>query len=216
MLFSASSLAAAGAGGILRSSIGAFAGDRRRSLSAASLVVEAPAAPAACATASGLALPASARRLRGRLGGACACPQIVPSSAPTPTVSPSLAVISDSVPAAGAGTSIVTLSVSSSTSGSSAAIASPTFLNHLPMVASVTDSPRVGTRISVAICFLSRFPLVSTWIIRRARRRGKPRAAPDASTSGRSPARPPPGGRYSARAGAWRRYGRAPIPDTDR
>ena len=56
-----------------------------------------------------------------------------------------------SVPAAGAGTSTVTLSVSSSTSGSSAAMASPTFLNHLPMVASVTDSPRVGTRISVAI-----------------------------------------------------------------
>src|SRR5262249_35582623 len=57
--------------------------------------------------------------------------------------------ISDSTPADGAGTSIVTLSVSSSTSGSSTATASPAFLNHLPMVASVTDSPRVGTRISV-------------------------------------------------------------------
>src|ERR1700761_7209503 len=53
------------------------------------------------------------------------------------------------MPAAGAGTSIVTLSVSSSTSGSSTATASPAFLNHLPMVASVTDSPSVGTRISV-------------------------------------------------------------------
>ena len=78
---------------------------------------------------------------------------IWPSSAPTATVSPSLAAISDSTPAAGAGTSIVTLSVSSSTTGSSAATASPARLNHLPMVASVTDSPRVGTRIS-AMCSL--------------------------------------------------------------
>jgi hypothetical protein len=56
--------------------------------------------------------------------------------------------MSDRTPAAGAGTSIVTLSVSSSTSGSSTATASPGCLNHLPMVASVTDSPSVGTRIS--------------------------------------------------------------------
>src|SRR5437899_11759124 len=56
--------------------------------------------------------------------------------------------MSPSTPAAGAGTSIVTLSVSSSTSGSSTATGSPGFLNHLPMVASVTDSPSVGTRIS--------------------------------------------------------------------
>ena len=74
---------------------------------------------------------------------------ICPSSAPTATVSPSLAAMSASTPAAGAGTSIVTLSVSSSTSGSSTATGSPGFLNHLPMVASVTDSPSVGTRISV-------------------------------------------------------------------
>jgi hypothetical protein len=73
---------------------------------------------------------------------------ICPSSAPTATVSPSLTAISESTPAAGAGTSIVTLSVSSSTSGSSTATASPACLNHLPMVASVTDSPSVGTRIS--------------------------------------------------------------------
>src|SRR5258708_1709211 len=57
--------------------------------------------------------------------------------------------MSPSTPAAGAGTSIVTLSVSSSTKGSSTATGSPGRLNHLPMVASVTDSPKVGTRISV-------------------------------------------------------------------
>src|ERR1700677_3296902 len=85
----------------------------------------------------------------GALAGAPAPSLICPSTAPTATVSPSLALISPSTPAAGAGTSIVTLSVSSSTSGSSTATASPGCLNHLPMVASVTDSPSVGTRISV-------------------------------------------------------------------
>ena len=86
-------------------------------------------------------------------GFAAAAPPsaIEPSSAPTPTVSPSLASCASSTPAAGAGTSIVTLSVSSSTSGSSAATLSPTFLNQRPIVASVADSPRVGTRISVAM-----------------------------------------------------------------
>ena len=86
--------------------------------------------------------------------GAAPAPSLIwPSTAPTATVSPSLAAISPSTPAAGAGTSIVTLSVSSSTSGSSTATASPGFLNHLPMVASVTDSPSVGTRISAMVCF---------------------------------------------------------------
>jgi hypothetical protein len=36
---------------------------------------------------------------------------------------------------------------------------SPTFLNHFPMVASETDSPRVGTRISVAMGSLCPFVL---------------------------------------------------------
>jgi len=85
--------------------------------------------------------------------GAPAPSVMLPSSAPTATVSPSFAAISPSVPAAGAGTSIVTLSVSSSTSGSSTATGSPGFLNHLPMVASVTDSPSVGTRISAMVVF---------------------------------------------------------------
>src|SRR5690242_20662670 len=86
------------------------------------------------------------------VGFAPPAPSLIwPSTAPTATVSPSFAAISASTPAAGAGTSIVTLSVSSSTKGSSTVTASPGFLNHLPMVASVTDSPRDGTRISVMI-----------------------------------------------------------------
>src|SRR5665213_3762428 len=64
-------------------------------------------------------------------GLAAAAPSLIePSTAPTPTVSPFLAAISPSTPAAGAGTSSVTLSVSSSTNGSSTATASPGCLNH--------------------------------------------------------------------------------------
>src|SRR3954462_8938237 len=96
------------------------------------------------------------------LAAAPAAPSLIcPSSAPTATVSPSLATISPSVPADGAGTSIVTLSVSSSTNGSSTATASPAFLNQRPIVASVTDSPSVGTRISVMICFLDVYAVVA-------------------------------------------------------
>src|SRR6185437_14112883 len=76
---------------------------------------------------------------------------MAPSTDPTATVSPALTTISESTPEAGAGTSTVTLSVSSSTRGSSAVTASPACLYHWPTVASVTDSPRVGTRISVAM-----------------------------------------------------------------
>ena len=79
----------------------------------------------------------------------------VPRRAPTPTVSPSLATIDSSTPALGEGTSTVTLSVSSSTRGSSAFTASPGFLNHFAMVASVTDSPSVGTLISIAMIVVS-------------------------------------------------------------
>jgi hypothetical protein len=76
---------------------------------------------------------------------------ITHSTAPTCVVSPSATLISDSAPTAVEFTSTVTLSVSSSHSASSMATASPTFLNHLATVASVTDSPRAGTLISVAM-----------------------------------------------------------------
>ena len=76
---------------------------------------------------------------------------MVASSASTPTVWPSLATISASTPEAVAGTSTVTLSVSSSQSISSILTASPTFLNQVATVASVTLSPRVGTRISAMV-----------------------------------------------------------------
>src|SRR6476646_9630935 len=121
-------------------------------------------AGAAAAGGGGAAAGFAAAGAAAGLAAAPAAPSLIwPSSAPTATVSPSLAEISPSVPAEGAGTSIVTLSVSSSTSGSSTATASPAFLNQRPMVASVTDSPSVGTRISVMVFFL-KWPL--TVIIR--------------------------------------------------
>src|SRR3954451_8852326 len=113
-------------------------------------------AGAAAGAEAGLAAAGAAAGL------APAAPSLIwPSSAPTATVSPSLAMISPSTPADGAGTSMVTLSVSSSTKGSSTATASPAFLNQRPIVASVTDSPSVGTRISVMICFLDVYAVVA-------------------------------------------------------
>src|SRR6516162_4035214 len=107
------------------------------------------AAGAACRGGAGCGCEGVGEVAAGAAFAAGATPSLIwPRSVPTATVSPSLAAISASTPAAGAGTSIVTLSVSSSTSGSSTATASPGFLNHLQMVASVTDSPSAGTRIS--------------------------------------------------------------------
>ena len=104
--------------------------------------------------ATGAAFAAAAGA--GAAAGAAAPPLSWPSSAPIDTVCPVSAAISLNTPAPGALTSSVTLSVSSSTSGSSARTASPAFLNHLPTVASVIDSPSVGTRISIAILFAPR------------------------------------------------------------
>ena len=109
--------------------------------------------------------------------------EILAKSASTPTVSPSLATISARVPAAGAGTSTVTLSVSSSQSISSAATVSPGFLNQVATVASVTDSPRVGTRTSVVMISIflrcsalrSRAPLVGLCVRWPGRLQARPR-----------------------------------------
>ena len=76
---------------------------------------------------------------------------ITPNLDPTSTVSPSLIVISDNTPVCGEVTSTLTLSVSSSTIGSSSLTCSPAFFIHLATVASVTDSPSAGTNIGVLI-----------------------------------------------------------------
>ena len=111
------------------------------------------AAGLGCGGAWGATFAAAGAALGGAGAALAGAPPswICPSKAPGATISPSLARISASTPDAGAGTSTVTLSVSSSTTGSSAATASPGCLNQRPMVASVTDSPSVGTRISVVM-----------------------------------------------------------------
>ena len=98
-------------------------------------------AAAGLAPAEGPSAPAAAPE------SASSCP----SSASTPTISPTSATISPITPSAGAGTSSATLSVSSVTSVSPRLTGSPGFLSHSPTSASATDSPRVGTRISVGM-----------------------------------------------------------------
>src|SRR5436305_1489163 len=66
------------------------------------------------------------------------------SSAPTAAVSSSGTLISSSVPLAGAGISVSTLSVDTSSSGSSACTSSPTCLSQRVTVPSVTLSPSRG------------------------------------------------------------------------
>jgi hypothetical protein len=60
------------------------------------------------------------------------------------TVCPSLARISFSTPVTGAGTSALTLSVSTSSMGSNSTTWSPGLTSHLEMVPSCTDSPSCG------------------------------------------------------------------------
>ena len=70
---------------------------------------------------------------------------------PTATVSPSATRISVRTPATGDGTSVSTLSVDTSNSGSSAATVSPIFLKKRVMVPSVTVSPSCGSVISAMV-----------------------------------------------------------------
>ena len=84
---------------------------------------------------------------------------IVVSNASMLTILPSWAIISPIIPAAGLGTSTVTLSVSNSQSISSKFMLSPGCLNQVATVASVTLSPRVGTRTSVIFLFPSNLKL---------------------------------------------------------
>ena len=79
----------------------------------------------------------------------------VHSSAPTSTVSSSCTLISSRTPATGEGISVSTLSVETSSRGSSTATWSPGCFNQRVTVPSVTDSPSAGRVTEVAIAFLS-------------------------------------------------------------
>ncbi len=101
-------------------------------------------------TASGAAGAAGAGSTAGCAAGAdVAAGAAAPSpmtarSVPTGTVSSSATRISCSVPATGEGISVSTLSVDTSSNGSSMATESPTFFSQRVTVPSVTDSPRAG------------------------------------------------------------------------
>ena len=77
------------------------------------------------------------------------CSPMMARTEPTSASSSSWTRISSRVPVAGEGTSVSTLSVETSTSGSSTSMVSPTVLSQREMVPSVTDSPRAGRVTSV-------------------------------------------------------------------
>ncbi len=92
-----------------------------------------------------------------RIGPAGSAPAEAPT-APTSTVSPSWATISTSTPSAGLGTSVSTLSVEISSSGSSRPMLSPGCLSHFVIVPSETDTPIWGITTSVCVPVLTSPP----------------------------------------------------------
>ena len=91
--------------------------------------------------------PSETGSATGICSGSAPSTSISAIAAPISTVSPSLTNNPTIVPSRGAGTSIFTLSVTTSTSGSYRRIVSPGDTNHFPMTASVTDSPTCGISI---------------------------------------------------------------------
>src|SRR6266542_3678167 len=77
-------------------------------------------------------------------------------SAPACTVSPSLARISRRMPDTGAGTSALTLSVSTSSMGSNSTTLSPGLTSHFEIVPSCTDSPSCGMTTRVVLPAISK------------------------------------------------------------
>ena len=111
---------------------------------------EPPACGAAGAGASAAGVGAGAGAVSGAgAAGAGAEPAsegspMMARTVPTSTVSSSGTRISSRTPDAGEGTSVSTLSVATSSRGSSASTVSPTALSQEETVPSVTDSPRAG------------------------------------------------------------------------
>jgi hypothetical protein len=73
------------------------------------------------------------------------------STVPTSTVSPSGTTICATTPSPGLGTSVSTLSVEISRSGSSRPTCSPTCLSHFVIVPSETDTPIWGMTTSICV-----------------------------------------------------------------
>ena len=90
-----------------------------------------------------------------RQSGAAAAEPITASTVPTSTVSPSWTRISARTPSPGLGTSVSTLSVEISSSGSSSAMVSPGCLSHFVTVPSETDTPIWGITTSTWVPVLT-------------------------------------------------------------
>ncbi|MPM43866.1 hypothetical protein SDC9_90543 [bioreactor metagenome] len=104
-------------------------------------------ASSACSTAPGAAV-CSTPSVAGAVDCSDASPMTA-STAPTGATSSSLYLISSRTPDAGEGISVSTLSVLTSSKGSSASTCSPTSLSQRETVPSVTLSPRAGRVTSV-------------------------------------------------------------------
>ena len=130
------------------------AGSTRAAASAAAWAstAEPPVGPTGRASATrydaGVGGAAVAGDCSGGVAGRSPPPSTSAIGAPIGTVSPSCAMIRRSSPATGDGTSIVTLSVMTSTSGSYRSTRSPGCFSHLPMVPSTTLSPTWGSSMS--------------------------------------------------------------------
>ncbi len=131
--------------------------------------------------------------------GASSSSPISASTAPTSTVSSSLALISSSVPATGEGISVSTLSVETSSNGSSTATVSPTCFSHCVTVPSVTDSPRAGRVTSVAMAADLSFGLRGVVM----RRSGRTSDSSPVSRARATACRPAPGGPRPAPRSGW-------------
>ena len=112
-----------------------------------------PRMPARQSRPAVAAAPARERQAPARLGAPTSAPGAAmrARTVPTSTVSPSWTRISATTPSAGLGTSVSTLSVEISSSGSSRPIGSPTWRSHFVTVPSETETPIWGITTSVCV-----------------------------------------------------------------
>ena len=106
---------------------------------------------AAASEASAASCVAGSGGASGAAAGAAPSGAITASTVPTSTVSPSWTRICATTPSAGLGTSVSTLSVEISSSGSSRPMCSPSDLSHFVIVPSETDTPIWGMTTSVCV-----------------------------------------------------------------
>ena len=104
-----------------------------------------------CAAGAAGAGAAGGSGAAGAADGTASSVSISQMGAPMGIVEPSWAMMAPMTPLTGDGTSMVTLSVSTSTRGSYLEILSPGFFSHFWMVPSVTDSPTCGRSMVVIV-----------------------------------------------------------------